>query len=56
MLAKDMKTNTIWHGELWHSGKPMKRIENAKAIMYCMFRKKQKRKNTETVHWLFPHC
>lgn len=41
VLAKDIATNTIWHGELWQSGKLMKWIENVRVL--CMFWKKQNR-------------
>lgn len=46
-LAKDITTNTIWHGELRPSGKLMKWIKNAKGIMYVLKETKQKRKNKE---------
>lgn len=38
-LAKDIATNTIWHGELCHGGKLMKWIENAKGIVYVLNKK-----------------
>lgn len=43
-LAKDIVTNTIWHGELHHGGKLMKWIENAKGIVYVLNKRKLKKK------------
>lgn len=42
-LAKDIATNTIWHGELCHGGKLMKWIENAKGIVYVLNKKYNKK-------------
>lgn len=46
-LAKDIATNTIWHGELRHGSKLMKWIENTKGIVYVLNKTKRKKQETQ---------